>query len=297
MMRRIHLVAILLILIGLTGCASAPKPNARIETSAKTDKPIAPPVSRAGGYYQDDGPGDNAPQNIEAIPDAAPRVEPLHRYANDTYIVLGRSYTPDVSVTPYSARGIASWYGKKFHGKRTASGEAYDMYGMTAAHTTLPIPSYVRVTNPKSNKSVIVRVNDRGPFHADRLIDLSYTAAYKLGLIGTGSGVVEIERIDPATWRPADAPVAVAIAKPEPVVPEDIATYWLQFGAFSVQANAEGMLNRLQTQLGQLGESVRIVSKDGLLRLRAGPFKTVAEANDLAVQVKKLSDVVAVVLR
>ncbi|MBI5750710.1 MAG: septal ring lytic transglycosylase RlpA family protein [Hydrogenophilales bacterium] len=284
------------ILLVLAGCASAPRPSARIEAPPK-EKPAAP-VARGGGYYQDDGPGENAPPNIEATPDATPRIEPLHRYANDTYVVLGRTYTPDISGTSYSARGIASWYGRKFHGKRTASGETYDMYGMSAAHTTLPIPSYVRVTNPKTGKAVIVRVNDRGPFHSDRLIDLSYTAAAKLGLIGAGSGPVEVERIDPAAWRPAEPPVAVAAARTEPVVADtDVATYWLQFGAFGVQGNAENMLNRLQSQLGQVGESVRIVAKEGLFRLRAGPFKTATEANDLAAQVKKLSDVSAVVLR
>lgn len=276
----------------LAGCASAPKPSPRVEVPpTRTEKPATSPITKGGGYYKDDGPGANPPPDIDAIPDAEPRVEPLHRYANDPYVVFGRTYTPIAGTAPYRASGVASWYGRKFHGQRTAIGEIYDMYGMSAAHPTLPLPSYVRVTN-KSGKSVIVRVNDRGPFHSDRLIDLSYTAAAKLGLIGNGSGAVEVERIDPATWQPT---TAVAAAKPEPAA--DIASYWLQFGAFSVQSNAEGLLGRLQSQLGQAGEQVRIIAKDGLFRLRAGPFKTVAEANDLAAEVKRLTDVQTVVLR
>ena len=278
----------------LAGCASSPKPSARIEAPPKVDKPAAT-SARSGGYYQDDGPGENAPSNLDAIPDAEPRVEPQHRYANDAYVVFGKSYTPMAGGTPYRASGIASWYGRKFHGQRTAIGEKYDMYGMSAAHTTLLIPSYARVTNPKNGKSVIVRVNDRGPFHGDRLIDLSYTAAAKLGLIGVGSGAVEVESIDAVAWQQTRTATSVAAVKPEPSA--DIASYWLQFGAFNVQGNAEGLLGRLQSQLGQAGESVRIVAKDGLFRLRAGPFKSVAEANDLAAEVKRFTDVQTVVLR
>src|SRR2546427_12051713 len=120
------------------------------------------PVTGKGGYYQDDGPDDNPPSNLQAVPDAVPKDEPLHRFANRTYEVLGSQYTPDVSNKPYKQKGIASWYGRKFKGKKTASGEPYDMYSMTAAHRTLPIPSYARVTNPRNNQSVVVRINDRG---------------------------------------------------------------------------------------------------------------------------------------
>jgi peptidoglycan lytic transglycosylase len=152
---------------------------------------------KKGGYYKDDGPGANPPSNLAAIPDARPRSEPLHKYANRPYEVFGKKYVPLASVQPFHQRGVASWYGKRFHGQKTASGEPYDMYAMTAAHPVLPIPSYARVTNLRTGKQVVVRINDRGPFHANRAIDLSYAAASRLELIGTGSGEVEIEAIVP----------------------------------------------------------------------------------------------------
>jgi len=152
---------------------------------------------RSGGYYKDDGPDANPPANLASIPDAVPRAEPLHKYANRPYEVFGKKYVPLASVQPFSQRGTASWYGKRFHGQKTSSGETYDMYKMTAAHPTLPIPSYVRVTHVGSGKSVVVRVNDRGPFHGGRIIDLSYVAAYKLGYIGAGSAQVQVEAVVP----------------------------------------------------------------------------------------------------
>jgi rare lipoprotein A len=151
----------------------------------------------AGGYLPGDGPGKDVPANLDAIPDPVPKVEPLNRYANRPYIALGKTYTPMTVVGNFREQGIASWYGKKFNGSRTSSGEIYDMYAMTAAHPTLPLPSYARVTNLANHKSVIVRINDRGPFMKDRIIDLSYTAAYKLGIIGDGSAEVEVDSIDP----------------------------------------------------------------------------------------------------
>jgi rare lipoprotein A len=155
------------------------------------------PPQRPGGYYKDDGPHANPPANLASIPDAVPISEPLHKYANRPYEVFGRKYTPMAALQPFRQRGMASWYGKKFHGQKTSSGETYDMYKMTAAHPTLPIPSYVRVTHVGNGKSVVVRVNDRGPFHAGRIIDLSYVAAYKLGYIGAGSAQVEVEALVP----------------------------------------------------------------------------------------------------
>ena len=152
---------------------------------------------RGGGYYKDDGPDANPPANLASIPDAVPRAEPLHKYANRPYEVFGKKYVPLASVQPFSQRGTASWYGKKFHGQKTSSGETYDMYKMTAAHPTLPIPSYVRVTHVGNGKSVVVRVNDRGPFHGGRIIDLSYVAAYKLGYVGAGSAQVQVEAVVP----------------------------------------------------------------------------------------------------
>ncbi len=146
---------------------------------------------------RDDGPGSAPPGNLDRIADATPRSEPLNPGANSPYTALGRKYVPYQSLKPYRARGIASWYGRKFHGRPTSSGERYDMYAMTAAHTILPIPSYARVTNLSNGRSVVVRVNDRGPFHLERIIDLSYTAAYKLGFVNAGSAQVEVEAILP----------------------------------------------------------------------------------------------------
>jgi len=150
-----------------------------------------------GDGHQDDGPGGPLPADLDRIADARPRSEPLNPGANNPYTALGRKYVPYQSLRPYRQRGIASWYGRKFHGRRTSSGERYDMYAMTAAHTLLPIPSYVRVTNLSNGRSVVVRINDRGPFHAERIIDLSYAAAYKLGFVNTGSVQVEVEAILP----------------------------------------------------------------------------------------------------
>ena len=159
---------------------------------------------RRGGH--EDGPGAG---NLDRIADARPRSEPLNRGANSPYTALGRKYVPHQSLTPYRQRGVATWYGRKFHGKPTSSGERYDMYAMTAAHTLLPIPSYVRVTNLSNGRSIVVRVNDRGPFHPERIIDLSYAAAYKLGFVNAGSVRVEVEAILPRSSAAAREPPAL----------------------------------------------------------------------------------------
>lgn len=168
---------------------------------------------KAGGYYKDDGPGSNVPADIDTTPDAIPRIEPLASGANRPYTVLGKRYVPITDPDrPYKAQGVASWYGKKFHGNSTSIGERYDMYAMTAAHPTMPLPSYARVTSSANGRTVIVRVNDRGPFHRGRIIDLSYTAAHKLGLIGRGSGEVTVERILPEEIRLAQSRGSVITA-------------------------------------------------------------------------------------
>jgi rare lipoprotein A len=154
--------------------------------------------SGQGGYYQDDGPGDVIPENLESTVDPIPRKETLVRGTNKSYVVKGKTYTPiNDDDTPFVQRGLATWYGKKFHGRRTASGEVYDMYKITAAHPTLPIPSYARVTNLVNGKQIIVRINDRGPFHSERVIDLSFTAALKLDILSKGSSQLEVERLLP----------------------------------------------------------------------------------------------------
>lgn len=179
--------------------------------------------TKRGGYYKDDGPEANPPANLDKVPDAVPKLEPLASGANKPYNVFGKAYTPDVSGGPYKVQGRASWYGKKFHGNSTSNGERYDMYAMTAAHTTLPIPSYVRVTRVSNGKSVVLRVNDRGPFHSDRIIDLSYVAAYKLGMLGPGSSEVIVERIMPdqiRNWQPQGSSTMLADqAQVAPIAP------------------------------------------------------------------------------
>jgi rare lipoprotein A len=154
-------------------------------------------TSRTGGYYLDDGPPARPPADLDRVTDAVPRVEPLHKYANRPYTALGRDYVPMTSLQPFRQRGMASWYGKRYHGQKTSSGEVYDMYAMSAAHPTLPIPSYARVTNLANGRSIVVRINDRGPFRSARIIDVSYVAAYKLGFIQAGQAQVEVEAILP----------------------------------------------------------------------------------------------------
>ncbi|MDR1164226.1 MAG: septal ring lytic transglycosylase RlpA family protein [Candidatus Accumulibacter sp.] len=177
-------------------------------------------AKRGGGYYKDDGPGDKIPDDLDAIPDAVPRAEPFHRAANRPYVVFGKTYVPDTRLRAFKQRGTASWYGKKFHGRKTSIGEPYDMFAMTAAHPTLALPSYARVTNVANGKSVVVRVIDRGPFHASRVIDLSYAAAYRLGYINAGSALVEVESLLPGSPAPTPAkpPAPPPMKAPAPVV-------------------------------------------------------------------------------
>lgn len=208
----------------LSGCGSAPKRDTRVERGPSVSKATpAPPRSRGGGYYLDDGPGDAPPADLETIPEPVPRLEPLHRGAMRPYVVMGQSYMPMTELTPYKAQGVATWYGRRYHGRQTSSGEPYDMYSMSAAHPVLPIPSYVRVTNVANGKSVVVRVNDRGPFIDNRLIDLSYTAAHRIGVLAGGSAVVEVESIIPDGSAPGTAyaaappsPARAAAARPRP---------------------------------------------------------------------------------
>ena len=196
--------AILLVVAVLAACSTpgAPRHRARRTHHARPASGTAP-VTGSSRYYKDDGPGESPPADLDNVPDAVPRIEPLHRFANRPYTVLGRDYVPATTLKSYRERGVASWYGRKFHGQKTSIGETYDMYGMTAAHPTLPLPSYARVTNVATGKSVVVRVNDRGPFLHDRVIDLSYAAAHRIGIAQAGSGEVEVEAVVPASGRRA----------------------------------------------------------------------------------------------
>jgi rare lipoprotein A len=246
--------------LALGACTSTP-PGTQVPATAPSS---APSSARGGGYYLDDGPGDDIPSNLHAIPDAVPRIEPLHRFANRQYVALGQSYMPDTSLRPYREEGMASWYGRRFHGKKTASGELYDMYAMTGAHRTLPIPSYARVTSLENGKSVVVRINDRGPFHKGRVIDLSFTAAYKLGYVSKGSGQVVVESIDPSSFDIQGMPL-----KPG---------HYVQLGAFGKLKNAEKLLERARESLGLPVEQAHVALVDSLHRVNLGPFQNEDEA-------------------
>ncbi len=267
----LRFLCVFVLALALAACGSAPK------------RPSEP----GKGYYLDDGPGENPPPNLESLPDAEPRIEPLNKYANRPYTVLGRNFVPETRLVPYKARGIASWYGRKFHGQKTSSGEPYDMYAMTAAHPILPIPSYARVTSLRNNKSVVVRINDRGPFYSGRIIDLSYAAAHKLGIAAQGSGMVEVESVVPgAETLVAQAPKPAEPA-PSPraqIVPAaaEAGGVYLQLGAFGSQDNADQFLARLRSQLAWLGETLSIFTGDGLFRVHAGPYASRSEAQQIA---------------
>ena len=233
-------------------------------------------VSSTGGYYKDDGPGQDIPSGLMGTPDAQPRREPLASGPNRPYSVFGQRYVPFTDNRPYKQQGMASWYGKKFHGNKTSSGERYDMYQMTAAHKTLPIPSYARVTNLDNGRQVIVRINDRGPFHAGRIVDLSYTAALKLGYIGKGSTRVEVERVFPGE-KPTVAQETVAPVQRAAVATPAPSGYYVQLGAFSQADNAESL--RLRYALEGRG-NMAVVRQGAFYRLMAGPFVS----RDSAVQ-------------
>jgi rare lipoprotein A len=222
--------------------------------------------------------------DVASVPDAVPRVERKSRYGNPhSYTVLGKRYYTLKSSEGYRERGIASWYGTKFHGRRTSSGEPYDMYAMTAAHKSLPLPTYARVTNLENGRSVVLRVNDRGPFHSNRIIDLSYTAAWKLGILAKGTGYVEVLALDPRSPQP----IKVANAAPAPAAAP--VQLYLQTGSFSVRANAEQMKWRMQSVSGG-PVSIEPVQIDGRVtyRVRVGPIANVTKADRLAQQIADL---------
>ena len=231
------------------------------------------------------GPQDGAPRrevNVASIPNATPRVEPITSAGNPaSYRINGKTYTVMQSADGYVERGLASWYGTKFHGRKTSNGETYSMYQMTAAHTTLPIPTYVEVTNLKNGRHVIVRVNDRGPFHPNRIIDLSYVAAKKLGIVGTGTGFVEVRSIDPRTWnkRPARN---TTVASAQPVKLSSSDSLFIQAGAFTSRHNATQLQQNLHELFPQRTVSLDFSDSDNLYRVRIGPIPSVEEADQIA---------------
>ena len=273
---RINVWAIVLLVIGQAACS--------LHKSAKVEPPIAKLPS-----------------------DPAPRIEPRSRYGNpSSYVVFGKRYHTLASSHGFSQRGIASWYGEKFHGRRTSSGEAYNMYAMTAAHTQLPLPTYVQVTNLKNGRQVVVRVNDRGPFHQNRVIDLSYSAAAKLGIIKEGTGLVEVRALDPSNYHATQTPKktvaenasteqstnaeasvqvashAVEDAQESAIIsPTAELQVFVQIGAFSQRANADLLVNQLnRLDLGDITISSVIKDTKELHRVRIGPLSTVQSADD-----------------
>ncbi len=274
------------------------------------------------GDSQRDGPPANPPADLAERPDATPRVEAIRSGGpNKPYVVLGQAYTPVAGDEPMVEAGLASWYGRKFHGKPTASGELFDMYAMTAAHRTMPIPSYALVRNPANGREVVVRINDRGPFHPERVIDLSYAAALKLGTL-RGLTPVQVQRlthddIRTERWRadplsqqataaaspmaasadvtqtspagPAPPPAAttqVAAAADIPPPAAGTTGYWLQLGAFRQRQGANDLRQQLQRELAWLGPWLAVFDDSALFRVQAGPFVSHAEATGAAERIR-----------
>lgn len=318
----VRLSVALLFMSALTACSSlSPNPNPNV---ARNEVPVVakaelkkPSTSRGGGYYKDDGPADTIPEGLMDTPDAEPRVEPFARGPSKPYAVFEKTYTPITDNRPFIQRGVGSWYGKKFHGQRTASGEIYNMYKMTAAHATMPIPSYARVTNLKNGKRVIVRINDRGPFHSERIIDLSYTAALKLGYLNHGSSELEVERLLPeeiarinlenrsqavtpvqtaSTQTQADQQDAIErIANNNRATPaavaEETGVFYLQLGAYAQTQNAQAMLEQLMRTWPQDIPKPMLVQSQGLYRLHSGPFANREQASKSAQQLQSIAQI------
>ena len=231
-----------------------------------------PKVKNSGAYYLDDGPDENPPQNLDKIPDAQPKYEALSKRANRPYVAFDKKYFPMQKIIPFKEEGYASWYGKRYHGRKTSIGETYDMYQMTGAHKTLPLPCYIKVTNLKNNRSVIIRVNDRGPFIDERIVDLSYAAAHRLEIIQNGSELVKIEMVNPSS-------VVKNIEKPNQNSSPSIKSFYIQAGAFSNQDNASFLINRLSKIKFKNSLSIKILNKNSLHLVTIGPYasKKIAE--------------------
>jgi len=271
--------------------------------AACASRPPAPAPGR-------DGPEASPPSGLERVPDAEPRVEALRSGGpNKPYEVLGESYRPVTTDRAMRETGLASWYGRKFHGRPTASGELYDMYAMTAAHKTMPIPSYARVRNPANGREVIVRINDRGPFAAGRVIDLSYVAAQRLGVLG-GVAPVQVERltnddIRAGLWR-RDRQLPAPEPEPQPAADDPLMALataaegsaspgavpgpgiWLQLGAFRQRDGAAQLQQRVQREAEGLAPGVAVIDDRSTYRVQAGPFASRAEALSVAEQLRSL---------
>ena len=323
----------------MAGCASGPGRSGGAGATGGTvvqtpSGPLVlpPVVARTGpaSPSERDGPPPAGeaptPAQLATLPDPVPQVEPIREGGpNKPYSVLGQSYEPIVKDVAVKERGLASWYGKKFHGRRTASGELFSMYGISAAHRTLPIPSYARVTDVQSGKSIIVRINDRGPFHSARVMDLSYAAAAKLGILGKGSAEIEVERltfedIRKGVWRRDDEPaMAVApLVPPEPqlgslatspvpaagaVVPVSPSVevsaeapakaftpfskgFWVQLAALGQRDGVDRLQQRIATDMQNLLPLLAVYREAQFFKLQVGPYSTRAEAVAAAEQAR-----------
>jgi len=258
-------VLALLVVLGLAACAGSP--------------------TRPGGYYKDDGPGERTLDPAK-LADAQPRREPLMRGANQPYDVFGKHFVPFTELRPFTQRGLASWYGKRFQGQKTSSGEPYDMYAMTAAHPLLPIPSYARVTNLANGRSVVVRINDRGPFHSNRIVDLSYAAAYKLGYATAGSTTVEVQSIIPGAPLVQAASVQPEPAAADPAAAAEASGVYLQLGAFSARDSAESYRAAIYRRLAWLTDQIHVLASGSLYKLHLGPYPSEADASAIAARIQ-----------
>ena len=236
-----------------------------------------PKVKESGAYYLDDGPDKNPPENLDKILDAQPKYEALSKRANRPYVAFDKKYVPMKKIIPFEEEGYASWYGKRYHGKKTSIGETYDMYQMTGAHKTLPLPCYIKVTNLKNKRSVIIRVNDRGPFIDERIVDLSYAAAHRLKIIKKGSELVKIEMVNPS--------LAIKALKETNETNEtssaetSIKYFYIQAGAFSNEENAAYLMNKLSRIKFRNSLNIKKLSKNSLHLVAIGPYdnKQIAE--------------------
>jgi len=270
----------------LASCAARkPRPTQIPEAQSPTPVVDDTRLPQAQRYRQQkDGEAPGARMDVSTLVEPVPKAEPRARYGNKSpYTVLGKSYRVLEHADNYHERGIASWYGNKFHGYMTSSLEPYDMYQFSAAHKTLPLPSYVRVTNLENRKSVVVRVNDRGPFHENRLIDLSYAAAVRIGIWPKGTGLVDVEVLEPGRDHPTGSLPATAQAMPTH------ARIFLQLGAFSDRANAQRMVERIERErLGQVSILTARVESREVHRVRLGPLVSVDAADLLIKRIKRL---------
>ncbi len=223
-----------------------------------------------GALKPDAGDGPGRVLDPSQIRDPIPKVEPRSRYGNPkSYVVFGKRYYVMASSKGYNERGIASWYGSKFHGRRTSSGEPFDMYLVTAAHRSLPLPTYVEITNLDNDRKIIAKVNDRGPFHSKRIIDLSYAAAAKLGILAKGTGRVQVRALDPS--------LTVLNASETPIPNEPL---YIQVGAYGEEANAWAMQRRLKRLFSRQGVTLYTESEGAKLsRVRIGPLKNRQQAD------------------